>query len=45
MCFLFLNGCALLEVPMTLLKLPFELLGQAVKIAGKLPKPPPGVFF
>ncbi len=33
-----LNGCALIRIP-------FDILGQVLKIVSKLPKPPPGVFF
>lgn len=43
-CF-FQSGCALLTVPLTLVKIPFSLLGKIMSIVDKLPKPPPGVFF
>jgi len=40
------SGCAsLLQAPLALIKLPFQILGEALKLAAKLPKPPPGVFF
>ncbi len=40
------SGCAsLLQAPLALIKLPFQVLGQALKFAAKMPKPPPGVFF
>ena len=42
---LFLSGCALLQVPATVLQGTFSLMGKLVDLAGKLPKPPPGVFF
>ncbi len=41
----FLSGCALLQVPATVLQGTFSLMGRLVDLAGKLPKPPPGVFF
>ena len=44
-CCLFLNGCALLKLPLEIVKVPFTLLKQVLKVADKLPKPPPGVFF
>src|SRR3990167_7427395 len=40
------SGCAsLLQAPLALIKLPFQILSQALKFAAKMPKPPPGVFF
>ncbi len=39
-----LSGCASLEVPGLLIGGTFKLLGQLIGLAGKLPKPPPGVF-
>ena len=40
------SGCAsLLQAPLALIKLPFQILGEALKFAAKMPKPPPGVFF
>lgn len=39
------SGCALLKVPLTLVQLPFMVLGKVMGIVSKLPKPPPGVFF
>jgi hypothetical protein len=40
------SGCAsLLQAPLALVKLPFQILGEALKFAAKMPKPPPGVFF
>jgi len=36
------SGCSLLE---PILKAPFTLVGEVLKIVNKLPKPPPGVFF
>ncbi|OGX28331.1 MAG: hypothetical protein A2705_03085 [Omnitrophica WOR_2 bacterium RIFCSPHIGHO2_01_FULL_52_10] len=39
------SGCALLKVPLALMKLPFTIAWEALKFAQKLPKPPPGVFF
>ena len=39
------SGCALLKVPLVLMKLPFAIAWEALKLAQKLPKPPPGVFF
>lgn len=44
MCMFSLSGCALLEVPGLLIGGTFKLLGQLINLAGKLPKPPPGVF-
>lgn len=43
-CVFSLSGCALLEVPGLLIGGTFKLLGQLINLAGKLPKPPPGVF-
>ncbi len=40
-----LSGCALLQVPLTLVQLPFTVLDKVLGIVSKLPKPPPGVFF
>jgi hypothetical protein len=40
-----LSGCALLQIPAKLIDGTFSLLGKALNLAGKLPKPPPWVFF
>ncbi len=39
------SGCStLLQLPVALVEGTFSLLGQIIKLVGKLPKPPPGVF-
>ncbi|MBI3314643.1 MAG: hypothetical protein HYZ86_01700, partial [Candidatus Omnitrophica bacterium] len=38
------GGCALLTLPFQLVGGVFSLLGQAIKVADSLPKPPPWVF-
>jgi hypothetical protein len=38
------SGCALLQIPLELIKIPLMLAKEAVKIASKLPRPPPGVL-
>jgi hypothetical protein len=38
------SGCALLQVPFTLVGGTFKLVGKLLQMVDKLPKPPPGVF-
>lgn len=38
-----LNGCALLQVPVTVIDGTFKLAGQLINLASKIPIPP-GVF-
>jgi hypothetical protein len=40
-----LSGCAILQVPFSIAKSSFDLLGKIFSTVDKLPKPPPGVFF
>ena len=39
------SGCALFTLPFQIIGGVFNLLGQAIKVADSLPKPPPWVFF
>ncbi|VAX35195.1 hypothetical protein MNBD_UNCLBAC01-2001 [hydrothermal vent metagenome] len=39
------SGCALLQVPVSVVNGTFSLLGKVLGIVEKMPKPPPGVFF
>jgi len=41
---IFLNGCALLQIPGLLIEGTFGLLKEIIKLVGKLPMPPPGIF-
>ena len=40
-----LSGCSLLSLPGQIIGGTFDLLGQALNVAGSMPKPPPWVFF
>lgn len=40
-----LSGCALLQLPIELIKIPLALIKGIVQVANKVPKPPPWVFF
>jgi len=40
-----MSSCALLQAPVELVKAPLTLIGEVFKLAQKMPKPPPGVFF
>ena len=37
-------GCALLQIPATIIGESFKLVGKVLDLVGKLPMPPPGVF-
>jgi len=39
-----LSGCALLAIPATIIGESFKIIGQVLKIASRMPMPPPGVF-
>ena len=39
------SGCALLQIPGSLINGTFSLLGKVLGVVEKMPKPPPGVFF
>ena len=38
------SGCSLLQIPGTIVKGSFSLLGKLIGVANKIPKPPPWVF-
>ncbi len=38
------SGCALLKVPFTIVGESLKLVGKVLQVVDKLPKPPPGVF-
>ena len=40
-----LSGCVLFSLPGQIIGGIFGLLGQALNVAGSLPKPPPWMFF
>lgn len=42
---LFQSGCAVLGLPGQALSIVGSLVGEVLKLAQKLPSPPPGVFF
>jgi hypothetical protein len=41
----FANGCAILQIPGQIIGGVFQLVGKALDIVARMPKPPPGVFF
>ena len=42
---IFENGCAVLNLPFKAIGIAMDIVGEAFKLAQKLPTPPPGVFF
>ncbi|OGX35616.1 MAG: hypothetical protein A3C36_01005 [Omnitrophica WOR_2 bacterium RIFCSPHIGHO2_02_FULL_52_10] len=38
------SGCALIQLPFTVVGGVFKLVGKLLQVVDKLPKPPPGVF-
>ena len=38
------SGCAILKAPLMIVNGAFSLVGKILKVVGKLPAPPPGVF-
>lgn len=39
------TGCALLSLPGQIINMTGNLVGQVLNLAGKMPTPPPGIFF